>query len=119
MVKHPFKEGTKLAKNFMILSDGKWHCGKHELPGTQPAKAIQIIRQHGFQIENKTQYCSVCQEKTVHRRLVSMEPIKPSYVRLQLPVRLRKRILKYYKNTEAISLRQILPSQLEVDHRFP
>ena len=53
MVKHPFKEGTKLAKNFMILSDGKWHCGKHELPGTQPAKAIQIIRQHGFQIENK------------------------------------------------------------------
>ncbi len=119
MVKHPFKEGTKLAKNFMILSDGKWHCGKHELPGTQPAKAIQIIRQHGFQIENKTQYCSVCQDKTVHRRLVSMEPIKPSYVRLQLPVRLRKRALERYKNTEAVSLRQMLPSQLEVDHRFP
>jgi hypothetical protein len=44
MTKHPFSEGTKLAQIFTILSDGKWHCGKHELPGTQPAKAIQIIR---------------------------------------------------------------------------
>ena len=40
-------------------------------------------------------------------------------MRLQLPIRLRKRIFKYYKNIEAISLRQMLPSQLEVDHRFP
>lgn len=119
MVKHPFKEGTKLARNFLILSDGKWHCGKHELPGTQPAKAIQIIRQHGFQIENKTYYCSVCQEKTVHRRLMSNEPMRASYARIQLPARLRKRILEYYKNIEAISLRRMLPSQLEVDHRFP
>lgn len=119
MVKHPFKEGTKLAKNFIILSDGKWHCGKHELPGTQPAKAIQIIRQHGFQIENKTQYCSVCKDKTVHRRLVSTEPIKPSYARLQLPAKLRNRILTRYKNIEVITMRQMLPSQLEVDHRFP
>ncbi|OGX25665.1 MAG: hypothetical protein A3J51_01635 [Omnitrophica WOR_2 bacterium RIFCSPHIGHO2_02_FULL_45_21] len=119
MVNHPFKEGTKLAKNFLILSDGKWHCGKHELPGTQPAKAIQIIRQHGFQIENKNQYCSVCQDKTVHRRLVSREPIKPSYLRLQLPARLRRRTLDYYKNNEAITLREMIPNQLEVDHRFP
>lgn len=119
MVKHPFNEGTKLAKIFMILCDGDWHCGKHELPGTQPAKAIQIIRQHGFQIENKTQYCSACKDKTVHRRLVSTEPIKPSYARLQLPPRLRERILTHYKNIEAITMRQMLPSQLEVDHRFP
>ena len=51
MTKHPFKEGTKLARIFTILADQEWHCGKHDLPGTQPAKAIQIIRQNGYDIE--------------------------------------------------------------------
>ncbi|OGO05946.1 MAG: hypothetical protein A2Z76_02925 [Chloroflexi bacterium RBG_13_56_8b] len=119
MTKHPFNEGTKLAQIFTILSDGEWHCGKHELPGTQPAKAIQIIRQHGFQIENKTQDCPVCKDKTVHRRLVSVEPLAPSFVRQQFPAKLRKRVLDHYNNTEAITLRQMYPNQLEVDHRFP
>ena len=119
MTKHPFSDGTKLEQIFTILSDGDWHCGKHELPGTQPAKAIQIIRQHGFQIENKTLNCPICGYATVHRRLISTEPIAPSFVRLQLPTKLRKRVLQHYKNTEAITLRQMLPNQLEVDHRFP
>lgn len=119
MKKHPFKTGTKLAKTFTILAGGEWHCGKHELPGTQPAKAIQIIRQHGFEIENRTRYCGVCKDKTVHRRLVSTEPIKPSFVRQQVPSQLRQRVLKHYNNTEAITLREMIPKQLEVDHRFP
>ena len=119
MKKHPFNVGTKLAKVFTILSDGEWHCGKHELSGTQPAKAIQIIRQHGFLIENSTRYCDVCKDKTVHRRLISTEPISPSFIRLQLPPKLRQRVLEYYSNTEAITLREMLPNQLEVDHRFP
>jgi len=119
MTKHPFKNGTKLAKVFTILSDGGWHCGKHELPGTQPAKAIQIIRQHGFEIENKTIYCQVCEDKTVHRRLISTEPIEPSFIRQQLPGKLRKRVLKHYDNVEAITFRQMITNQLEVDHRFP
>ena len=119
MTKLPFNEGTKLAKVFTTLSDGEWHCGKHELPGTQPAKAIQIIRQHGFEIEKKTVYCSVCKDKTVHRRLVSIEPTGPSFIRQQFPAELRKRILKHYNNVEAITLREMVPNQLEVDHRFP
>lgn len=119
MTKHPFNEGTKLAKAFTILSDGEWHCGKHELPGTQPAKAIQIIRQHGFEIENKTIHCDICKDKTVHRKLVSTEPIKASFVRQQFPGKLRKRILKHYDNIEAITLRKMVANQLEVDHRFP
>lgn len=119
MTKHPFNEGTKLEKVFTILSDSEWHCGRHELPGTQPAKAIQIIRQHGFEIENKTQYCETCKETTVHRRLISLKPVIDSFVRLQIPAKLRKRILEYYKNKEAISQRELLPSQLEIDHRFP
>ena len=119
MTKHPFNEGTKLAQIFTILSDGKWHCGKHELPGTQPAKAIQIIRQHGFDIENSTHYCDKCKYKTVHRRLTSTIPVESSFVRLQLPSKLRQRVLKHYNNTEAITLRKMIPNQLEVDHRFP
>ena len=119
MTKHPFNEGTKLAKVFTILSDGEWHCGKHELPGTQPAKAIQIIRQHGFEIENKTIYCDTCKDKTVHRKLLSTEPAEPSFIRQQFPAKLRKRILKHYDNVEAITLRKMIANQLEVDHRFP
>ncbi|MBU4311941.1 MAG: hypothetical protein KJ706_04420 [Candidatus Omnitrophica bacterium] len=119
MTKHPFNVGTRLAKIFSILSDGEWHCGKHELPGTQPAKAIQIIRQHGFSIENSTHYCKKCKDKTFHRRLTSTEPISESFVRLQIPGKLRQRVLKHYKNIEAITLREMLPNQLEVDHRFP
>jgi len=119
MTKHPFNEGTRLAEIFTILSDGKWHCGKHKLPGTQPAKAIQIIRQHGFKIENSTRDCGVCKDKTVHRKLISTEPIAPSFIRLQIPSKLRQHVLRYYNNVEAISLRKMLPNELEVDHRFP
>jgi len=119
MSKHPFNEGTKLAQVFTILADGEWHCGKHELPGTQPAKAIQIIRQHGFSIENKTIFCDTCKDKTVHRRLVSTEPTKQSFARQQFPAQLRKQVLQHYKNIEAITLREMIPNELEVDHRFP
>ncbi|HUS73894.1 MAG TPA: hypothetical protein VMY06_12595 [Sedimentisphaerales bacterium] len=119
VTKHEFNEGTRLEQIFTILSDTNWHCGKHELPGTQPAKAIQIIRHHGFRIENSTIYCDSCGYKTVHRRLLSTEPEKASFVRLQLPGQLRKRVLKHYQNIEAITLREMLPNQLEVDHRFP
>lgn len=119
MEKHPFNDGTKLAQIFKTLSDEKWHCGKHELPGTQPAKAIQIIRQHGFDIENNTRYCDKCKDKTVHRRLTSTIPAEPSFVRLQLPPKLRERVLKHFDNIESITLREMISNQLEVDHRFP
>jgi len=104
----PFNEGTKIYQVFTILSDEKWHCGKHELPGTQPAKAIQIIRQNGYDVEKKTIFCQICKDKTVHRRLTSTSPIAPSIVRLQLSTQLRQRVLKHYNNTEAITLRACL-----------
>jgi len=115
----PFKKETKLYQTFVILSDLKWHCAKHELPGTQPAKAIQIIRQNGFKIENKTIYCKDCGEKTVHRKMVSLEKERV-FTRSKLPVGLKQRVKEYYKNIEAITLRTDFPSNmLEVDHRFP
>ena len=119
MAKHPFNKGTQLAKVFTILSDGNWHCGKHELPGTQPAKIIQTIRHHGFEIKKKSIYCNICEYRTVHRKLVSTEAVAVSFIRQQLPSKLRKRVLQYYKKTEAITLRAMGSQQLEVDHRFP
>ena len=119
MPNHPFNEGTKIAQIFELLSDGQWRCGKHELPGTQPAKAIQIIRQNGYDIENSTHYCAVCKDKTVHRRLTSTDAVAPSFVRLQLPGHLRQRVLQHYASSEAIARRRMVPNQLEVDHRFP
>jgi len=119
MEESPFNEGTKIHRIFMLLVDGGWHCGKHELPGTQPAKAIQIIRQNGYEVANKTIFCSDCNDKTVHRRLVSTEPLNKSIVRSNLPETLKKRVKAVYKNTEAITQRTHQPAELEVDHRFP
>ncbi|MCY7390517.1 MAG: hypothetical protein LH647_03155, partial [Leptolyngbyaceae cyanobacterium CAN_BIN12] len=115
----PFNEGTKIHRVFMLLADGGWHCGKHDLPGTQPAKAIQIIRQNGYEVENKTILCSVCDDKTVHRRLVSTEPSNQNIVRSALSNVLKKRVKAVYKNVEAITQRTHEAAELEVDHRFP
>lgn len=114
--KIPFKEGTKIYQTFVILSDLKWHCARHELPGTQPAKAIQIIGQNGFKIEKKTVSCGQCKEKTVHRRMISFKRGR-IFTRSKLSEKLKKRVKEYYKNVETITLRSDLP--LEVDHRFP
>ncbi len=119
MTNSPFNPGTKLAQIFTTLADGEWHCGKHELPGTQPAKAIQIIRQNGFNVDNKIVFCAVCKDKTVHRRLTSLVPLTQSITRLPIPTRLRQRVLKSYNNTEAITQRKLISTELEVDHRFP
>jgi len=103
---------------FQILTDGDWHCGKCELPGTQPAKPIQIIRQNGYEIENKKKLCSICKYKTVHRRLVSTAPTNASFVRSALTESLKKRVKEAYKNVEAVTQRTYQPAELEVDHRF-
>ena len=115
----PFNEGTKIYQVFQTLMDCTWHCGKHELPGTQPAKAIQIIRQHGYEIENRTTFCDVCVDRTVHRRLVSTSATNTSIVRSNIPESLKKRIKAVYQNREAITQRECQPAEVEVDHRFP
>jgi hypothetical protein len=114
----PFKSGTKIYQTFIILSDLNWNCSKHELPGTQPAKAIQLIRQNGFEIENKTIFCNKCKEKTVHRKMISSEVTGDRiFTRSKFPEKLKERIKEYYRNTDAITLRNDLA--VEVDHKFP
>lgn len=119
MAELPFSQGSKLRQTFQILVDCNWHCGKHELPGTQPAKAIQIIRQNGYEVEKRTQHCARCDERTVHRRLVSTSPSASSVARSALPEKLKGRVKTLFKNIEAITQRTYEANQLEVDHRFP
>ena len=115
----PFNEGTQIYQIFQILSDGQWHCGKHELPGTQPAKPIQIIKQNGYEVEMDRFLCQTCGYKTVHRKLVSTTPTGDVVIRSALPGKLRRRVKELYNNTEAITQRTDHSEPLEIDHRFP
>ena len=117
MPKLPFNKGTKLRQIFQILADLRWHCARH-LPGSQAAKAIQIIRQNGYQIENKTMICDACAYRTVHRRLISLTPIADPVVRAALPAALKRRIKQVYKNVESVTGRTYPAAALEIDHRF-
>lgn len=117
MPKLPFNKGTRLRLVFKILEDCKWHCARH-FPGTQSAKAIQIIRQNGYEVENKTMICPMCADKTVHRRLVSTVPSNGTMTRSALPERLKKRIKQVYGNVESVSQREYPAGYLEIDHRF-
>lgn len=65
------KEGTKMQKAYTVLSDLRWHCGKHEFPTTHTGGLIRDLVNKGFQIEAKTIYCHQCKEDLVHRRLVT------------------------------------------------
>lgn len=113
-------EKARFARTFTILSDLEWHCSKHELPGNQPAKTIQNIRNTGYDVETgRRRWCSECQDKQTHYRLTSSTPTAPSTQRLQISEKLRQRVLKHYKNQNAITFRQMNPELLEVDHRFP
>ena len=116
---NPFNAGSQQHEMFETLSDLEWHCGKCELPGTQPAKGIQNIRKNGFDVENGQIECRNCDRKTVHRRLKSTEPVREAVVRSDLPDRLKKRVKALFGNVEAVLNRQLQPKELEVDHRFP
>ncbi len=63
-------EGTKLHRAYQVLADGKWHCGKHELPGTQSAGLVRELVSRGATIEKKAMPCRFCNEETTHRRMV-------------------------------------------------
>lgn len=69
---NPFREDTKTGQTFETLSDLTWHCGKHELPGTQSAALVKRITDIGYEIERTTAHCHTCREETTHRRLKSL-----------------------------------------------
>ena len=123
-IKNPYKEGTVKHQIFEILKDLKWHCSQHEFISSQPAKALQIMRQEGFQFEKigqnweKRIFCNVCNKITPHRKLLSLKRERDT-TRGKLPEKLKERIRKYYNNKDEITGSSITGRTAEVDHRIP
>lgn len=123
---NPFNPGTKPYEDFETLSDLQWHCTKCELKSGQ-AKTWQVWRQEkGIQLDQdekgnwyKKLYCENCKEKTIHRKLKSVEILDVNKARSGIPSKIAKRVKQLYDNEEAVLLRKLSDNELEVDHRFP
>lgn len=123
---NPFNPGTKPYEDFETLSDLQWHCTKCELKSGQ-AKTWQVWRQEkGIQLDQdekgnwyKKLYCEHCKEKTIHRKLKSVEILEVNKARSGIPSKIAKRVKQLYDNEEAVLLRKLSDNELEVDHRFP
>ena len=124
-IKNPFKNGTMIHRIFEILSDLKWHCAECELPGSQPAKALQGLRKAGFQLEKvganwgKGMFCKKCGRKTSHRRLVSLEKEHTPIKRSSISAVLRRRITNYYSGRDEFLGYKPSGRKIEIDHRIP
>lgn len=122
---NPSNEGTKRAQTFEILSDCKWHCSSCELPSSQPAKDIQMLRKEGFEfIQNTGQgqgdfiHCDRCDSSTFHRKMKYPFPTSKSITRQDMPNWFKKKVRKIYDHRDAFDGSS--PSTtLEVDHRVP
>jgi len=122
---NPYKEGTQKFRIFEVLKDLRWHCSECELPGSQPAKALQMMRQDGFDMEKigsnweKREMCASCGRVTPHRKLVSLERNKEAISRVSFKPRVRKKILEHYKNKDEILGYAPTGRAIEIDHRVP
>ncbi len=126
MNNNPFKFWTQIYKIFEILSDLQWHCSEHELPWSQPAKALQMIRQAWYEMEKtwqnyeKRMFCDTCKRKTPFRKLISLEKTEESIERSKtLNPKLKERIIKIFKNKDAFLGYEPSGRKIEVDHRIP
>lgn len=126
MNNNPFKIWTQIYKIFEILSDLQWHCSEHELPWSQPAKALQMIRQAWYEMEKtwqnyeKRMFCKICERKTPFRKLISLEKTEESIERSKtLNPKLKERIIKIFKNKDAFLGYEPSWRKIEVDHRIP
>jgi len=125
MTNNPFKQGTTSHHDFDVMSDLKWHCVRCELKSGQ-AKTWQVWRQQGIQLDAddkgnfyKSAFCEKCKSKTVHRKLKSLKISEDTKIRSGLPQKLAKKIKEILKFEDALFLRKMLPTLLEVDHKFP
>jgi ribosomal protein L28 len=122
---NPFKQDTTSHNDWEVLKDLQWHCTKCELKSGQ-AKTWQVWRQNGIQLDKdekgkwfKTKLCSSCKMKTVHRKLKVLEVLEDTKVRSGMPQALARKIKTFYKNEEALFLREFPTRELEIDHKFP
>src|SRR3989344_121079 len=125
---NPYNPDTQKNRIFEVLKDLKWHCSECELPGSQPAKALQMMRQDGYELEkigsNWEKRMSCNSEKckgrvTPHRRLVSLERKQESITRVSFSLLVRKKILEHYENKDEILGYEPTGRSIEIDHRIP
>jgi hypothetical protein len=122
---NPSNEGTKRAATFETLSDCEWHCSACELPSSQPAKDIQMLRKEGFEFVQNTgqgqgdyRHCETCEATTFHRKLKYPFPTQQSITRQDMPDSFKRRVRDLYDHRDAFDGSS--PSTtLEVDHRVP
>ncbi len=123
---NPFREKTTSHHDWEVLKDLNWHCTKCELKSGQ-AKTWQVWRQEkGIQLDKNekglwynAQSCPTCGYDTVHRKLKSLKILDETKSRSGISQYLARKIKNVFKNEEALFLRELSPSLLEVDHRFP
>ncbi|WP_336023918.1 hypothetical protein [Halobellus salinisoli] len=122
---NPSNEGTKRAATFETLADCEWHCSACELPSSQPAKDIQMLRKEGFEFVQNTgqgqgdyRHCERCEDTTFHRKLKYPFPTQKSITRQDMPDSFKRRVRDLYDHRDAFDGSS--PSTtLEVDHRVP
>ena len=122
---NPSNEGTKRAATFETLADCEWHCSACELPSSQPAKDIQMLRKEGFEFVQNTgqgqgdyRHCENCEDTTFHRKLKYPFPTQKSITRQDMPNAFKRRVRDLYDHRDAFDGSS--PSTtLEVDHRIP
>lgn len=123
---NPFRKNTASYYDWEILKDIEWHCTKCELKSGQ-AKTWQVWRQEkGIQLDKdekgnwfKSQTCEKCSNRTIHRKLKSLEILDATKSRAGISQYLARRIKQLFKNEEALFLRKLSSNQLEIDHKFP
>lgn len=122
---NPYNPGTQIYRIFEKLMDLKWHCSECELPGSQPAKALQLIRLDGYEMVKigsnweKRMFCGKCKRKTPHRKLVSLNKNKSQITRVSFSADQRKAIIKFYNGNDAILGYNPTGRAIEIDHRVP
>jgi hypothetical protein len=124
-MKNPFKPNTNSYQDWDILSDLEWHCTRCELKSSQ-AKTWQIWKQNGLQLDTdsngnfyKNIECKKCNKKQIHRKLKSLSILDNTTKRYPINKTLSDRIKNIYKYEEAIFLRKLPASELEIDHKLP
>ncbi len=123
---NPFKKNTTSHHDWEVLKDLQWHCTKCELKSGQ-AKTWQVWRQEkGIQLDKdekgnwfKSQVCQKCNNRTIYRKLKSLEILDDTKSRAGISQYLARRVKNLFKNEEALFLRELSPNLLEVDHKFP
>lgn len=122
-----FREDSIQSKVFELLKDQQWHCREHEgktiasgqyaggggIQGLQRGSGQRL----GLDIEQKTEFCSVCKRKTRWDRWTGLT--KTASFPSVISASLADRILTEYKKIDELEQRQREKHELVIDHRFP